>query len=99
MNQTESFKEFCAFMQKKTDSKQVWNKRYRDIWNEYLKKYSLEVMVGLLLDRDFHNVEYAIEALRMLDTHEQTLFIQTVSREKYWEAKKKEWAREFESVP
>lgn len=81
--QTDSFRDLCAFIQEKTGHRQVWNRRYRATWNEYLEKYGVVVLIGLLLDREFHNAEYAIKAFRILDTHEHSEYIQAICRERY----------------
>lgn len=88
--QTRSFRDWCAWVQEKTDSRQVWNGRYRDTWNHYLETFGLDVMIGLLMERDFELVEYAIKALQAVERHPKSAYIQTVCRERYLAAQKAE---------
>ena len=90
VRQTTSFRDWGAWMVDKTGSGQVWNRRYRADWNRYLSLFGLEVMIGLLMDRTFERCEYAVAALRALEAHPKSAYIQTVCRERYLATKKAE---------
>ena len=99
MSQSEQFKELCWWIERHTGSRQVWNRKYADTWNTHLGRYGVEVLIGLVADRDFQNAEYAIKAFGMLDEHPKSAYIQSCCRERYWELKKANWADEMESSP
>ncbi len=69
--QTDSFRELGAYLEHKTGSKQVWNRRYHDTLTTYLDRYGVDVLIGACLRADFDNVEYAVEIWRGLDERDE----------------------------
>ena len=94
--QSDSFIEWCLFLQEKTGNRQGWSKKYRDKWNRLIEEFSVEVMIGYVMEREFYNAEYAIACLEDLKDREDRAIMEVIAREKYWASKKKGWNREFE---
>jgi len=63
MPQRDDFRDWCAFIGKKTGSGQVWNKTYIKNWIWWLDSMGLELMIKLVGPWEFTNCVYALEIL------------------------------------
>ena len=78
MAQTREFRDWCWFLEQKTDSGQSWNKNYITVWNGFLKRIGFAKMKEMVEDISFGNVDYAV---RVLESYE--IWIQNKSWEQF----------------